>query len=332
MRIKKRHILLAAPLLLLGVFFSGPRADYPGFNPHLPVLELELPEVDHYIAEKEAKVTNLKVDNQARVIWADSIRKTPYSIVYLHGFSAGPMEADPVAMEFAQRYGCNLFLARLRDHGIDDVEVFRDLTPGDLIDDAKEALAIGKLIGDKVVLMSTSTGGTLSIYLAAQASEEVEALIMYSPNIALFSSLADMLTGPWGLQIARQLEGDYRNVNYPNEEIPKYWTDKYRTEGIVCLKYLMNATMTPENFAAVKQPLFIGCYYKNEEEQDRVVSVKAMRDFFGSVSTPEDQKRFVEFPNVGSHVVAHHLKSKDLDEVREATNGFAEQVLGWTPK
>ena len=36
------------------------------------------------------------------------------SVVYLHGFSASQEEGDPVHYDFAQKFGCNLFLAALK--------------------------------------------------------------------------------------------------------------------------------------------------------------------------------------------------------------------------
>jgi alpha-beta hydrolase superfamily lysophospholipase len=43
---------------------------------------------------------------------------------------------------------------------------------------------IAKKLGKKVIIMSTSTGGTLSLQLAA-AFPEIAGLVMYSPNIEI---------------------------------------------------------------------------------------------------------------------------------------------------
>lgn len=40
-------------------------------------------------------MAGLRPDNEARVVWADSIRRTP-CVVFLHGFSASRREGDPV--------------------------------------------------------------------------------------------------------------------------------------------------------------------------------------------------------------------------------------------
>ena len=176
---KKRYIfplfLLAIPL----VYFMGPKVEYPTIDAKIQTLSLPLAELDKYIAQKEQNVSNIKADNEARIVWADSIRKTPYSMVYLHGFSASAMEGNPIHKELAKRYGCNLYLARLAQHGIADRETFKDLTPKALVDSAKEAIAIGKLLGDKVIVLSCSTGGTLSAYLAAENPDWIAAQMLF---------------------------------------------------------------------------------------------------------------------------------------------------------
>lgn len=191
----------------------------------------------------------LKNNNEARTIWADSVGKqTEYSIVYLHGFSASPMEADPIHRNIAASYGCNLYLARMKGHGINNVDAFEKLSPKDMVQSAKEAVAIGKKIGKKVILMSCSTGGTLALYLSAN-DPEIIANILFSPNIALADPNSALLTGPWGLQLARLfIGGKYREWKPENDSVAQYWTTKYRVEGIIALKQLLNMTMNDEIF------------------------------------------------------------------------------------
>ena len=64
-------------------------------------------------------------------------------------------------------------------------------------------LLIGRLIGNKVVVMSCSTGSTLALYLAAKNHEWIDGLICYSPNIDTYDQATHLVDGPWGLQIAQ---------------------------------------------------------------------------------------------------------------------------------
>jgi hypothetical protein len=72
----------------------------------------------------------------------------------------------------------------------------------------------------------------------------------------------------------------------------------------------------------------MGYYFKNEEEQDMVVSVPAMLSMFDGLATPDDNKRKVAFPEAGDHVIGSPLTSGSVDKVRAATVAFFEQVLG----
>ena len=326
---KKRYIF---PVVLLAFVFLGPRQKYSPVDANIEPVSIELTDLEGKINVKDENVPNLKPNNESRLIWADSIRKTPYSVVYLHGFSASPMEGYPTHQDFAERYGCNIYIPRLAGHGLDDKESFLELEPKDLVDSAKEAIAIGKLIGEKVILMSCSTGSTLSIYLAAQNPDDIEALIMYSPNIDLENSTSELLTLPWGLQIVRMVVGKYRYTHHaPDSEAAKYTTNVYRSEGIVSLKSLIEQTMTNSNFKKISCPYFLGYYYKNEEEKDPIVSVDEMIRFDQLTSTPDDQKLVVPFPEVKTHVIPSGIHSRDLTSVQEATYQFAEEILGMIP-
>jgi len=325
-KFKKRY-LLSLPVLLVVVALLGPKVSYDPITLSTENFTMPIGQLDQFLADREAKVEKLKPENESRIIWADSIRKTPYSIVYLHGFSAGPMEGNPVHFELAKRYGCNLYLPRLAGHGIDDIESFLHLTPDELVDDAKEALDIGHLIGEKVILMSCSTGGTLSTYLTAKFPERVTAQLLYSPNFEIYDPNAKHLTGPWGKQIAAQVQGSDYNSFVPPPGGEKYWTTKYRMEGAFALQTLLDRTMTRETFEAITKPYFLGYYYKNEEESDHVVSVPAMLEFHKQTATPKDQKRCIPFPNGGNHVLISDIMAKDYSKVQEESYKFLEEVL-----
>ena len=110
-------------LLLIAVYFLGPQPAAPKFSKDLPAIPSEPAVLEKYIRDHEA-LHKLKPDNEARILWLnDSLKqKTEYAVVYLHGFSASQEEGDPVHYTFAQKFGCNLYLARLEDHGVDTTE------------------------------------------------------------------------------------------------------------------------------------------------------------------------------------------------------------------
>ncbi|MBK7561569.1 MAG: alpha/beta hydrolase [Chitinophagaceae bacterium] len=314
-------------LVLIIFYFSGPQPSTPKLTTDLPVIPAEPPALEQYISNNESNY-KLKPDNEARILWFNdsSKQKTEYAIVYLHGFSASQEEGDPVHYEFAQKMGCNLFLARLADHGIDTTEPLLNFTADRLWNSAKQAYAIGKQLGKKVILMSTSTGGTLALKLAA-AYPEIAGLILLSPNIAINEPNAWMLNNHWGLQIARVVGGKYFKAKDTTALFAQYWNNTYRMEALVQLEELLETTMKESTFKKVTQPALLLYYYKDEENQDPVVKVSAMKRMFSQLSTPDSLKRQVAIPNAGNHVIGSYVKSKDVQKVGEECEKFAVEVL-----
>ena len=69
----------------------------------------------------------------------------------------------------------------------------------------------------------------------------------------------------------------------------------------------------------------MGYYYKNEEEQDKVVSVPAMLKMFDELGSKTKKK--VAFPNAGNHVLASPILSKDVENIQRETEKFLDGVL-----
>ena len=324
----RRWLKITFPILLLfGIYFLGPRPEAPVYDRDLPVVPDTPQELERYIQMREAR-HKLKPDNEARIVWYDSARtKTRYAIVYLHGFSASQKEGDPVHARFAKEFGCNLYLSRLSDHGIDTTESLMLFTADRLWRSAKEALAIGQKLGDKVVLVSTSTGGTLALMLAATYPDKVHALINLSPNVAINNSAAFLLNDPWGLQIARMVMGGKYRETKGGKGTAQYWNEKYRLEATVQLEELLESSMTDETFRRVKQPSLTLYYYKNEQEQDPEVSVSAMLKMNEALGTPDSLKTARAIPLAGAHVIGCSLISHDVEGVYAGMEKFAIGTL-----
>jgi pimeloyl-ACP methyl ester carboxylesterase len=319
--------------LILGIlgYFSGPSAHVPLINANPLSLNHSAPSLNQLemeINEKEKKVVALKEDNNARIVWADSStkQKTPYVFVYLHGFSASQAEGFPVHRNIARRYGCNLYLSRLYAHGLNEKEPLLNFTSEKLIESAKEAIAIGKQLGEKVILISTSTGGTLSLILAAE-DRDIACLIMYSPNVDLFDNKSFLLIQPWGLQIARMVMGSDYYTFKASPEAQQYWTTKYRIEALLELKSLINVSMNEKTFKAVHQPVFIGYYYKDETHQDNVVSIPRMIEMSEQLGTPSNLKRIVNFPEARYHVIGSSYWNPNTKPIEDSTDKFLEEVM-----
>lgn len=320
--------LLTVVVIVMIVYLLGPQPSSPVYQTELPAVPAIDAGLTHYIQEQESR-HKLKPDNEARIVWAnDSLHEqTEYAIVYLHGFSASQEEGNPVHRKIAKEFGCNLYLSRLSEHGIDTVDALYNMTAESLWESAKQAYAIGRQLGKKVILMGTSTGGSLALQLAA-TYPEISGLILYSPNIAINDPNAWILNNPWGLQIARLVKGSHYIIAKNNtDQYKQYWNKQYRLEAAVQLEEYLETTMNTNTFGAVKQPALCLYYFKDNEHQDDVVKVSAMKDMMASLGTSEDQERMTALPNAGSHVLASPIQSKDITSVERETADFLQKVM-----
>ncbi len=326
---KVGRIVITITACLVFIYVIGPQFPKPILDDKLTQLTIDVNNVEAYLRNKESKLP-VKSGNESSIVWAnDSVKEaTPYCLLYLHGFSASRMEGEPTHVDFARHFGMNAYLPRLYDHGVESSEPLLHMMPDSLYASAKEALMVAHKLGTKVILMSTSTGGTLSLKLAADFPELVDALILFSPNIQINNPAAFLLSKPWGLQLARQVYGGkYRVVNPKSDDIEcRYWNCFYRLEATVYLQQLVDATMNEELFSKVKAPVFLGYYYKDEKHQDEVVRVDAALRMFDQLGTDVNLKRKQAF-DAGAHVVACGMYSKAQAEVELAVIQFGEQVL-----
>ncbi len=333
----KRIIYTSFPIILLaGIYFLGPEPKKPKWDKAVVTVPLSPSELERYVTDQEAK-HKLKPDNEARIIWADSSKKkTEYSVVYLHGFSASQEEGDPIHEQFAKKFKCNLYLARMADHGIDTTDQLLYFTADRWWQSSKEALAIGKALGNKVIIMSTSTGGTMALILAAEYPSDVFALINMSPNIELFNPASWLANNPWGVNLARIIVGGKYNVSKPILGVDmklqnQYWNDKYRLEAVCQLQEMLEDKMKESTFKKVAQPSLSLYYYKSEAEQDSTVKVSAILEMNKQLGTPDDLKETFAIPGAGVHVIGSYIRSKDLKAVKEAVDKFAMEKLKMKP-
>ena len=321
--------LLVIPVVLGVGYLSGPSPATPVYKKDMPQVPAGAPALEAYIKSNES-LHKLKPDNEARIVWVnDSLKnKTGYSLVYLHGFSASQAEGDPVHKNIAAAFGCNLYLSRLAEHGIDTTEPMMNLTAEENWESAKQALAVGKQIGNKVILMGTSTGGTNALQLAAAYPGDIAALILLSPNIAINNDKAWVLNKHWGVKVARLVTGnDHKISDDTTAAYRQYWYNRYPFEGTAALQEIIVTSMLPETFAKVKQPVLMLYYYKDSTHQDDVVKVDAMLHMFDELGTPAALKRKRAMPNAGDHVLGSYIKSHDVEGVQDAIALYMKEIL-----
>lgn len=328
----KRFFIILS-ILVVGlwlVYLSGEKPEPPQLKTYTFALPDSLTTLAQQIQTEEKAVVGIRPDNEARIIFADSLHpsKTKVAILYIHGFSASQEEGDPIHTHLAQRYHANLYLARLAHHGTNlGDSTMQNSKSDDFIASAEKALAIAQKLGDEVIVVGTSFGGALTLYLAAH-HPEIKAIALYSPCIKIFDDKAELIDNHWGKTLSRFVLGsDVRDFKPYNALHAKYWCTHYHVDGIVALQNFLTHLMTPETFAQVKCPTFVGYYYKNETEQDKVVSVKAILEMYENLGVNASQKKLVNFPNAGNHVIGSYVLSKDYQHVEKETAQFLDALV-----
>lgn len=336
--IKLRIVPIAAAVIiaiLLFAYYAGPKpakldvaaAFAAGASEPIPDDPSDL---EAYVRVKEA-AENVRPDNGARIVWADAQNpaKTEYAVVYLHGFSAVSRDAYPVHEAFAREFKMNLYLSRLYGHGLeieaDKTPPLENFTAAQYLQSAAEALAIGRKLGQKVILMGTSAGGALSLSLAAFDPQDVAAVFALSPAVRLRNPAAGLLNNHWGLSLARIIfNGNVYAADHLGEEEARYWYSTYGLTALTELQEFIETAMNKNTFRRVTAPTWTGVYYKDKKNQDDTISVRAAEKMVSQLGSA--RTAFVEFPTAGQHVIGSDLRSGAVFEVTQSVIQFWRDV------
>jgi esterase/lipase len=325
---KVLKIVLAIFVILIIAYYLGPKPAAPKLEQLTFNLPNHLSLLEHKIITEENATKGIRPGCEAEIVWADTMRKekTKIAFLYIHGFGASQMEADPIHRNLAKRYSANLYLSRLAGHGIDlGDNTMATVTADDFANSVEYALAITKLLGEEVIVLSNSFGGALSCYLASK-HPEIKTLVLYSPCIKSYDSRAEFFTKPWGLKIVTLFKGspilDYKPFN---SAYAKYWTTHYNLNGLAEFQNFLIHTMKKETFEKIKCPVFMGYWYKNETIKDTAASIPAMLKMFDELGSVN--KRKFAFQNVANHEMTTPILSKDVETVQKETEKFLDGIL-----
>ncbi|MER9584504.1 alpha/beta fold hydrolase [Mesorhizobium sp. M0276] len=273
-----------------------------------------------YVAKVEAAVPGIRDALEKEIVWANPMvhARTPLSIVYIHGFSASKGEVRPLPDDVADQLDANLFYTRLTGHGQDGAA----MTQGSInawVNDYEEALAIGRAIGDKVIVISTSTGGSLATWAATQpgASDGVAAIAFISPNFGVKASGAEILTMPWGKQIARLVAGKEHSFLPRNALHEKFWTTRYPIEATLPMQALTELAYGAPVEKATIPALFIF------SDSDKVVRPDRTREIAGRWGAPCELVPVDDTGDIDNHVIAGDALSPST------TTFLAQRIAVW---
>jgi esterase/lipase len=316
-----RRILLgflAALAALTALFFLGPRVPVDTTLRFDPAMIGADPQA--YLAKAESGISGIREGLAKEIVWAypNSRAKTPLSIVYVHGFSASKGEVRPLPDMVADALGANLFYTRLTGHGRDGAAM-ATATVNAWINDMAEAMAIGSTIGEQVIVMGTSTGGALATWYSAepQRAADVGGLVLISPNYRVLATGAEILTMPWGSQIARMVSGPERGGAPRNELHGEYWTTRYPIEATLPMAAVTELARDAPVEKIEIPALFILA------ETDPTVSPTATREIAGRWGGPTELVVVEPAEGESHHVIAGEAQAPS------ATAELAEKVIAW---
>lgn len=303
-----RRLLQGGLLACLGLVVAAVATAPPAL-----VNQAEAPKIagdlDGWLAAGERAVamqSELIPGTEKRIRWHNGpgSGKTDYAIVYLHGFSATRQEIAPVAERIADALSANLFETRLSGHGL-----LRDpliaVRAEDWLGDAAEALAIGAAIGERIVLMGTSTGATLALAMAGRPSfEAVDTLVLISPNFAPSDPSAEFLTWPGGPQLAWMIAGDTRSWTPWNALQARYWSTTYPMSAVIEMMRLVKHVRARLPMRLEQSVLVL------YSPADTVVDTARITGTFAQIAGPHRQLvEILESGDPSNHVLAGDIMS-----------------------
>lgn len=278
-------------------------------------------DVDGYLAAQEGALDDITPGTEKRVVWqGEPGVKTLLSIVYVHGFSATSEEIRPVPDNVAANLGANLHFTRLTGH-CRPGEAMPTALVQDWMDDVAEALEVGRRIGDKVIVIATSTGATLMAEAALQPEmmAGVKGIVMISPNFRINDPAAFALTLPAARHWVPSVAGKTRSWQGQNESHDTYWTTTYPTTGLFQMAALVQHSRTLDHAAASHPVMFM--FSDADDVVDHRVTREIANQWGGDVSLS-----VVDLPqgnDINNHVIAGDILSPGF------TDAASENILNW---
>jgi alpha-beta hydrolase superfamily lysophospholipase len=278
-------------------------------------------DLDAYLAAEEAKFTDITPGSAKRIVWAgEPGAKTPLAIIYLHGFSATAEEIRPVPDMVAQAVGANLFYTRLAGHGRTGAAM-GEVAAGDWVEDLAEAMAIGRKLGERVVIIATSTGTPLAAIAATDPalSDGLAGVVMISPNLGVKATAGMILDMPlaryWGPLVA----GAAREFPPKNAQHAAHWTMRYPTLALFPMQALVREGRNLDVSAAKVPALVIYA------PGDQVIDVARIAPFVAAWGGATQVETVVMGPadDPYSHVIAGDILSPGQ------TANVAGKIIDW---
>lgn len=302
------------------VYFAGPRNE---FGPDIPTQRTLAPSqietLEDALKASEAAYPDVRPGTAKGIVWASASRqRTSWSVVYIHGFSASRLETAPLTELVAQELGANVFYTRLTGHGRSDAAM-GEASVQDWMADAVEAVRIGQTLGERVLVISCSSGSTLATWLAlAPEGRQVAAHVFISPNFGPKNKRSEIINAPWGTKIAIALEGETRGKASEDAREAGVWTSRYPTRALFPMMAMVKK-VRDSDLSKFTTPLKV-LYSLDDQTVDPLETQAA----FARIGAPLKSIEVVSYSkSKGQHVLAGDVRAP------EATAPMASSIVRW---
>ncbi len=284
------------------------------------VIAAPLSEMQTKLDQLESRHPDIIENTEKRIRFYQHTEPSEFSIVYLHGFSATRMELHPLIDRLADSLQANVFYTRLTGHGRSE-DAMLDGSVAAWQQDTRDALKVAQRLGNKVIVIGTSTGGTLATWLNANtdASNAPFATILISPNFAVKSRSSELLQWRLGRWLVKALKGDYYSFTPHNEFHAKYWTERYPFDAIAPMLDLVDevADIDPQTITTPHMIVY--------SPQDIVIDVDEIVAFGAALGSQQAVVLpFTESKDPAQHVLVGEASSPD--EVDLLLNAISEFI------
>lgn len=301
-------------------------------NTSYVIRPVELPrDLDSWLATREAAVSGLIPDGRKAIAWAaEPGAKTPFSIVYIHGWQASSRDYSAVLQQVASSLGANVYYARLKGYGVTTEEIV-SVALDDWINDTWEALQIGRRLGDRVIVAGSSMGGDLALWLATRQQPDIAALVLFSCAVQPKDGRSELLLWPWpvpqivlGTAVGRYSTLSFEADKYPTgspELYARLYPARYRSESIIKLMAVVKLTRTLRLEGITAPSLWL------YSDKDDAVDIPTLKTFYGRMGG--SPKRLVHVDGAHSHMLAGDVFSPETTGVvsRDILSFLAEAGL-----
>lgn len=313
--------LLCVVLVFTTAYVMGPRNDLGSATPSKrPQPPDSIAALDAWISASEAVYADIKPGNAKGIVWHSAAhQRTSWAVVYVHGFSASRLETAPVTDMVAKALGANAFHTRLSGHGRSGAAM-GEATAQNWMADTVEAARIGHTLGERVLMISCSTGSTLATWFATSPDRDIVAAHAFiSPNFGPKDKRSELINSPWGKNIALALEGETRGWKPENTREENAWSSRYPTRTLFPMMALVKAVRVSD-LSTFQTPLLV--LYS---EKDQTVDPVETQSAFARIGSPLKSIDTVTYSNSrGQHVLAGDIRDP------HATRPMVESIVKWT--